>query len=53
MVHVLGTLGVGLGVVVAASMGQLFFPTSAFLGGITLYGGLVSHRITVLPFSRP
>lgn len=35
-----GSLGVGLGVVIAASMGQMFFPASAFLTGITLYGGL-------------
>jgi len=32
-------LGIGLGVVLAASIGQMFFPASAFLTSITLYGG--------------
>jgi hypothetical protein len=45
---VTGSLGVGLGVVIAASMGQMFFPASAFLTGITLYGGLVRVACCVL-----
>merc|ERR1719327_23084 len=33
-------LGVGLGVIVAASFGSMFFPGSALLHNVCLYGGL-------------
>ena len=33
-------LGVGLGVVIAASLGGMFFPASSMLMNISLYGGL-------------
>merc|ERR1719211_707851 len=33
-------LGCGLGVVVAASLGQIFFPASGLLHNVALYGGL-------------
>ncbi|ETO30805.1 hypothetical protein RFI_06315, partial [Reticulomyxa filosa] len=33
-------LGVGLGVVIAASFGGMFFPTSSLLMNVSLYGGL-------------
>jgi len=33
-------LGVGLGVVIAASLGGMFFPTSSLLMNVSLYGGL-------------
>jgi len=33
-------LGCGLGVVVAASLGQMFFPASSMLMNVSLYGGL-------------
>lgn len=35
-----GPLAVGLGVVLAASVGQIFFPTSGILYNIVIYGGL-------------
>jgi len=33
-------LGCGLGVVIAASLGQMFFPASSLLHNVALYGGL-------------
>merc|ERR1740124_2094318 len=33
-------LGCGLGVIVAASLGSMFFPTSGLLMNVSLYGGL-------------
>lgn len=33
-------LGCGLGVVIAASLGQIFFPASSLLMNVSLYGGL-------------
>jgi FtsH-binding integral membrane protein len=38
--HLGGPLAIGLGVVVAASFGQMFFPASALLHNVALYGGL-------------
>lgn len=35
-----GTLGIGLGVVVVASFGSMFFPASPLLHNVALYGGL-------------
>jgi FtsH-binding integral membrane protein len=43
-----GPLGLGLGVLLAASLGQMFFPTSAFLTNVTLYGGLGLFGLMVL-----
>jgi len=59
-------LGVGLGVVIAASLGGMFFPQSSLLMNISLYGGLglfglftahdtqrVLHDAQVLPYFDP
>jgi FtsH-binding integral membrane protein len=35
-----GPLSIGLGVVIGASFGQIFFPTSSILYNVALYGGL-------------
>lgn len=35
-----GILGIGLGVVIAASLGQIFFPASSMLYNVSVYGGL-------------
>jgi len=59
-------LGVGLGVVIAASLGGMFFPYSSLLMNVSLYGGLglfglftahdtqrVLHDAQVLPYFDP
>lgn len=35
-----GPLSIGLGVVIASSLGQMFFPASSLLYSVSLYGGL-------------
>eukprot|EP00008_Paramoeba_atlantica_P005800 CAMPEP_0201478918 /NCGR_PEP_ID=MMETSP0151_2-20130828/3677_1 /ASSEMBLY_ACC=CAM_ASM_000257 /TAXON_ID=200890 /ORGANISM="Paramoeba atlantica, Strain 621/1 / CCAP 1560/9" /LENGTH=324 /DNA_ID=CAMNT_0047860179 /DNA_START=42 /DNA_END=1016 /DNA_ORIENTATION=- len=35
-----GPLSIGLGVVIGASLGQMFFPASSLLASIAMYGGL-------------
>lgn len=59
-------LGVGLGIVIAASLGGMFFPTSSLLMNVSLYGGLgvfglltahdaqrVLHDAQVAPYFDP
>jgi len=59
-------LGVGLGVIIAASLGGMFFPTSSLLMNVSLYGGLglfglmtahdaqrVLHDAQVAPYFDP